>query len=50
MNTEKPAFTTPEGKEWLIGVLKSEEYVDVLFFFKLLWDDNLFKKKKKKKK
>jgi hypothetical protein len=31
MNTEKPAFTTPEGKEWLIGVLKSEEYVDVLF-------------------
>ena len=31
MNTEKPAFTTTEGKNWLIGVLKSEEYVDVLF-------------------
>ena len=31
MNTEKPAFTTPEGKDWLIGLLKSEEYIDILF-------------------
>ena len=31
MNTAKPPFTTPEGKEWLIGLLKSEEYVDILF-------------------
>lgn len=31
MSTEKAAFTTPEGRDWLIGVLKSEEYVDILF-------------------
>lgn len=31
MTSEKHAFTTPEGRDWLIGVLKSEEYVDVTF-------------------
>jgi hypothetical protein len=31
MKTDKPAFTTPEGKDWLIGLLKSEEYIDILF-------------------
>jgi hypothetical protein len=31
MKTDKPAFTTPEGRDWLIGLLKSEEYIDILF-------------------
>ena len=31
MKKDKPAFTTPEGRDWLIGLLKSEEYIDILF-------------------
>jgi hypothetical protein len=31
MTNTKHAFTTPEGKEWLIGMLKSEEFLDIIF-------------------